>query len=134
MLIDTVSKGGNLLLNVGPTARGEFDARSQAILDAIGCWMRLHCRAIYGATASDWSAPADCRFTQRGNRLYVHIFAWPMQALHLPGLAGRVEYAQLLHDGSEIHLQSSGHDDSLTLTLPVQRPDVLVPVLELFLG
>src|SRR5438034_4882021 len=68
------------------------------------------------------------------NRLYVHIFAWPMQALHLPGLAGRVEYAQLLHDGSEIHLQSSGHDDSLTLTLPVQRPDVLVPVLELFLG
>ena len=66
MLIDTVSKGGNLLLNVGPTARGEFDARSQAILDTIGCWMRLHCRAIYGATASDWSAPADCRFTQRG--------------------------------------------------------------------
>ena len=134
MLIDTVSKGGNLLLNVGPTARGEFDARSKAILDAIGCWMRLHCRAIYRATASDWSAPADCRFTQRGNRLYVHIFAWPMQALHLPGLAGRVEYAQLLHDGSEIHLQSNGHDDSLTLTLPVQRLDVLVPVLELFLG
>jgi alpha-L-fucosidase len=95
--------------------------------------MRLHGRAIYGATASDWSAPADCRFTQRGNRLYVHIFAWPMQALHLPGLAGRVEYAQLLHDGSEIPLQSNGHDDSLPLTLPVQRPDVLVPVLELFL-
>ena len=57
-----------------------------------------------------------------------------MQVLHLPVLAGRVKYAQLLHDGSEIHLQSNGHDDSLTLTLPVQRLDVLVPVLELFLG
>ena len=51
----------------------------------------------------------------------------------MPRLADRVEYAQLFHDGSEIHLQSNGHDDSLTLTLPVQCPDVLVPVLELFL-
>ena len=133
MLIDTVSKGGNLLLNVGPTARGEFDARSQASLDAIGSWMHFHDRAIYGATASDWIAPADCRLTQRGNRLYVHVFAWPMQTLHLLGLASRVDYAQLLHDGSEIHLQTNEQDDVLTLTLPVQRPDVLVPVLELFL-
>src|SRR5579885_2269068 len=48
MLVDSVSKGGNLLLNVGPTARGEFDPRAQATLDEIGRWMHGNSRAIYG--------------------------------------------------------------------------------------
>jgi alpha-L-fucosidase len=141
MLIDSVSKGGNLLLNVGPTARGEFDPRAQATLNAIGEWMRLHSRSIYGATQSEFSAPPDCRLTQRGNRLYLHTFAWPMFAVHLDGLAQRVEYAQLLHDGSEIRMHtgpgrrydSYSGPDTLMLDLPTQRPDVLVPVIELFL-
>ena len=51
MLVDTVSKGGNLLLNVGPTARGEFDPRALDRLRGLGEWMRLHGRAIRGCTA-----------------------------------------------------------------------------------
>ncbi|MBI2939320.1 MAG: alpha-L-fucosidase [Chloroflexi bacterium] len=143
MLVDSVSKGGNLLLNVGPTARGEFDPRAQQTLAAIGEWTRLHGRAIYGATASPLTPPPDCRYTQRGNRLYLHAFAWPFRHLHLPGMAGRVEYAQLLNDASEIRMvetgtlghgtPDSGAADSLTLVLPVQKPDVTVPVIELFL-
>jgi alpha-L-fucosidase len=140
MLIDSVSKGGNLLLNVGPTARGEFDPRAQATLKAIGEWMHQHGRSIYGATESEFTAPQDCRLTQRDNRLYLHIFAWPMKAIHLDGLASRVEYAQLLNDGSEIRMRTGNdaHDgysseDTLILELPIQRPDVLVPVIELFL-
>ncbi|GCF09810.1 alpha-L-fucosidase [Dictyobacter arantiisoli] len=146
MLIDTVSKGGNLILNVGPTARGEFDPQAVATLQALGEWTHVHGRAVYGATQSTYSAPEDCRFTRRGKRLYLHIFAWPMQHLHLDGLAGRVTYAHLLNDGSEIRFQEgipdegghvSGKDgmrpDTLTLELPIQRPDVLVPVIELFL-
>lgn len=149
MLVDSVSKGGNLILNVGPTARGEFDPRATATLDTIGEWMRLHNRAVYGATESEFTPPQDCRFTQREDRLYLHIFAWPMQAIRLDGLGSRVAYAQLLHDGSEIHMETdiqdtgygsdtpltagSGNADTLTLTLPIQRPDVLVPVIELFL-
>ncbi len=132
MLVDSVSKGGNLLLNVGPTARGEFDARAVATLDAIGEWMRLHNRSIYGATQSDFTPPPDCRLTQRGNRLYLHVFAWPMIDLHLDGLADRVEYAQLLNDASEIRM-TTDKSNTLTLKLPIQRPDVLVPVIELFL-
>ncbi|OGG56850.1 MAG: alpha-L-fucosidase [Candidatus Handelsmanbacteria bacterium RIFCSPLOWO2_12_FULL_64_10] len=144
MLVDAVSKGGNMLLNVGPTARGEFDPRALRILKEIGEWMRLHNRSIYGATQSEFTPPPDCRFTQRGDRLYLHLFAWPFRHLHLDGLAGRVEYAQLLNDASEIRFhqppavagnttpQGTG-GDTLTLTLPVQRPDVLVPVIELFL-
>jgi alpha-L-fucosidase len=132
MLVDSVSKGGNLLLNVGPTARGEFDARAVATLDAIGEWMRLHNRSIYGATQSDFTPPPDCRLTQRGNRLYLHVFAWPMIDIHLDGLADRVEYAQLLNDASEIQMVTD-KSNTLTLKLPIQRPDVLVPVIELFL-
>lgn len=139
MLIDSVSKGGNLLLNVGPTGRGEFDARALATLEGIGEWMRLHSRSIYGCTQSEFEAPQDCRLTQNGKRLYVHLFAWPFKALHLDGLAGKVAYAQLLNDASEIGMsendsQTSGYGhDTLTLHLPIQKPNVTVPVIELFL-
>ncbi|MGN5732960.1 alpha-L-fucosidase [Arthrobacter psychrochitiniphilus] len=146
MLIDGVSKGGNLLLNVGPTARGEIDPRAHAALEDIGEWMRLHSKSIYGAGVSGLQAPADARYTLCGNRLYLHLFAWPFQFIHLPGLAGKVEYAQLLHDASEVKFlvldpgQSAGHmtpaaaaPGTLTLQLPVQRPGVAVPVVELFL-
>jgi alpha-L-fucosidase len=110
-----------------------------ATLDAIGEWMRLHNRSVYDTTQSDFAAPPDCRFTQRGNRLYLHVFAWPMVDIHLDGLADRVEYAQLLNDGSEVQMSTGagkegyGGTNTLTLELPIQRPDVLVPVVELFL-
>lgn len=146
MLVDGVSKGGNLLLNVGPTGRGNFDPRASASLDGIGAWMKLHSRAIYGTSASRFTAPLDTRYTQRGDRLYVHLFAWPFEYVHLPDLAGKVEYAQLLNDASEVFLkevdpgqqamnmtQGGQPPGTLTIKLPVQRPDVAVPVLELFL-
>jgi alpha-L-fucosidase len=144
MLIDTVAKGGNLLLNVGPDGRGRFDPAALDTLAAIGRWMSLHARAIHGAGPSDLRPPTDCRYTRRGNRLYLHLFAWPYEAVHLPGLAGRVRYAQFLHDASQLRTEvlPPGHEsaladatggDPLTLWLPVRRPDVAVPVVELFL-
>ena len=135
MLIDSVSKGGNLLLNVGPTARGEFEhLYAQATLRSLGKWMHHHSRSIYGATASKYLAPADCRFTQSGSRLYLHIFTWPFQSISLPQLAGKVAYAQLLNDGSaDTCLVENEDANSFGLALPIQRPDVLVPVIELFL-
>lgn len=95
---------------------------------------------------SPFTPPADCRYTQRGDRLYVHLFAWPLRHLHLPGLDGRVRYAQLLKDASEVvpvhvdpdrpavNTQMGGQPaGTLTLRLPVQRPDTPVPVIELHL-
>jgi len=147
MLIDTVSKGGNLLLNVGPPARGEFDERAMDRLSGIGKWMKCHNRSIYGCTQApeEFKPPQDCRLTYNPdtNRLYVHVFAWPFKELHLDGFADKVRYAQLLDDGSEIrfaeqdpHLTSveSTVEDILTLQLPVQKPNVVVPVIELFLA
>ena len=140
------SRGGNYLLNVGPTARGNSDPRAIASLEGVGEWTRLHGRSIYGAGASAFTPPPDARYTQRGDRLYLHLFAWPFQHVHLPGLAGKVDYAQLLNDASEVGLISlppgtqagtihpgGQPEGTLTLKLPVQRPDVAVPVVELFL-
>lgn len=147
MLVDSVSKDGNLLLNVGPNARGEFEPRAVERLRGIGEWTRLHGRSVYGAGQSEFSPPPDCRYTQRGDRLYLHVFGWPFRHLHLPALAGRVEYAQFLHDGSEVAMEvvepaaqaqntalGGMPENTLTLRLPVQRPDVAVPVIELFLA
>ncbi|WP_427170575.1 alpha-L-fucosidase [Arthrobacter sp. 92] len=146
MLIDGVSKNGNLLLNVGPTGRGAFDSRAQTTLAGIGEWMKLHGRSIYGAGQSGYAPPPDARYTQRGNRLYLHLFAWPFEYVHLKGLAGKVRYAQLLNDGSELKMvQLDPHrsaqnthmggqpEGTLTIKLPVQRPAVAVPVIELFI-
>ena len=148
MLIDTVSKGGNFLLNVGPTARGEFDQRALDRLSGIGKWMKHHSRSIYGCTQApeEFKAPQDCRLTYNPetNRLYVHLFTWPFKELHLDGLAGKVSYTQLLNDASEIkfskplqyeHVGTNKNacKDTVTLQLPVQKPEVTVPVIELFL-
>ncbi|MFL6075573.1 MAG: alpha-L-fucosidase [Mycobacteriales bacterium] len=144
MLVDGVSKGGNLLLNVGPTARGTIDPRATATLEAIGEWMDLHERSVRGATASDLTPPTGCRYTQRGDRLYLHLFDWPPKHVFLPDLAGRVAYAQFLHDGSEVrqvrrdpashHTAATIPEGALGLILPIQRPPVAVPVVELFLN
>lgn len=146
MLIDTVSKGGNLLLNVGPTSRGEFDHRALASLAGMGEWMKRHDRSIYGCTQApaEFATPEDCRLTYNPetNRLYIHVFTWPFKHLHLDGkaFAERIEYAQLLNDGSEVGYRiaadrdKTGDEPTTTLTLPVEKPGVTVPVIEVFLN
>lgn len=149
MLIESVSKGGNLLLNVGPTGRGEFDARALDRLNGMGEWMKRHSRSIYGCTQApeEFACPQDCRYTYHPEkkRLYLHLFSWPFRHLHLDGMAQRVEYAQLLNDASEIKMlkrvpeasygamQEAREKTLLTLELPVKPPNVTVPVVELFL-
>jgi alpha-L-fucosidase len=143
MLVNSVACGGNLLMNVGPTARGTFDNRALSALDVYGEWTDLHARSIYGCTQSEYTPPADCRFTQNGDRLYLHIFSWPFRHIHLEGLKGKIAYAQLLHDGSEVkildpgaadsHITPGSSEGSLVIELPVVKPDVEVPVVEIFL-
>jgi alpha-L-fucosidase len=146
MLIDTVSKGGNLLLNFGPNGRGELDIQSQQALAGIADWMKRHGRAIHGCTQAPdtFVTPPDCRLTYNPetNRLYVHILAWPVHELHLEGLGGKVAYAQFLHDASEVRMETPAPwrtiwekvpEDTLTLALPTKKPEAAVPVIELYL-
>jgi alpha-L-fucosidase len=143
LLADTVSKGGNLLMNVGPNARGELDHRARESLAAYERWMAVHAASIHGATAAELPPSQDVRLTRNGNRVFVHVFAWPFRHLHIEGLGGKVESARLMHDGSEIKIlkpQPPNPNDTmqvpvdpaiLTLELPVLRPPVGQPVIEL---
>ena len=145
-LVECVSKGGNMILNVGPDATGRFPAQSCRLLDEIGAWMQLHRDAIVGAGHAEFTPPREGVYTQRGDRLYLHLFSWPLGYVHLPGLAGRVSYARLLHDGSWLRTSVTDPDQvadlmtpegepagTLTVHLPVARPDVVLPVIELTL-
>jgi len=129
MLVNTVSCGGNLLLNVGPTARGYFDKRAVSALRAIGEWMKYNSPAIYGCTQAEFTAPADVRYTRQDGRLFAHLFAYPFKSLVLPGLAGKVAYVQFLHDGSELFFHEK--DGGIEIELPRIKPDQLVPVIEI---
>ena len=147
MLVNTVALGGNFLMNVGPTARGYLDYRAEAALKVYADWMKYNGRSIYGCTMAEpeWTAPKGCRFTQSedGKRLYIHLMEYPYAFLELHGLAGKVDYAQFLHDGSEILFTegesqhfSEGRtkgDDLLVMNIPPVKPNVIVPVIEVFL-
>lgn len=147
LLVNTVSIGGNLLMNVGPTMRGYFDERADKALEVYAKWMKYNSRSIYGCTMAEpeFKAPRGTRLTQSedGKRLYVHLVEYPFQFVELRGMAGKVDYAQFLHDGSELLMREGdpGHiseaqtkaDDLLVITIPATKPDVEVPVIELFL-
>jgi alpha-L-fucosidase len=142
MLVNTVSCGGNLLMNVGPTARGTWDQRALDALAVYRDWMAVNSDSIYGCTQSEFTPPQDCRLTQNGKKLYIHVFAWPFVHLLLKGLAGKIKYAQFLHDGSEVLMNANPEwqlehmqipKGTLVLTLPVKKPDIVVPVIELTL-
>ena len=139
LLIESVSKGGNLLLNVGPTARGAFDYRAKERLDAMGEWMKFNSRSVYGCTEapSGFGAPANTLLTYNPvtKRLYIHLLSYPMGRMTLKDMADKVSYIQFLHDASEIRF-SAGRGETandLSLQLPVQKPPVEIPVLEVYL-
>jgi alpha-L-fucosidase len=134
-------------MNVGPTARGYFDHRAEAALKVYADWMKYNSRSIYNCTMAEpeFKAPEGCRFTQSadGKRLYLHLFSYPFGHVQLHGLAGKVEYAQFLHDASEVRfsegkVQHFGDGltegrDLLVLNIPHVKPNSIVPVIELFL-
>jgi alpha-L-fucosidase len=92
MLTDIASKGGNLLLNVGPNALGEIPDSSIARLQQIGSWMDVNHEAIYGTSASPFFKLSWGRCTQKGNLLYFHVFEKPEDGvLIVPGLKATVK-------------------------------------------
>jgi len=146
LLIESVSKGGNLLLNVGPTARGMFDYRAKDRLKSMGAWMKYNNRSIYGCTEApaEFEKPDNCLLTYNPvtNRLYVHLLDYPLNRFTLKGYGGKVKYAQFLHDNSELKFGKPRHnvtnqeslaDKDLILILPVLKPPVEIPVIELIL-
>jgi alpha-L-fucosidase len=137
-LADIASKGGNFLLNVGPTAEGVFPAESVERLKAIGAWTKVNGEAIYGTQASPFRNPAWGRCTLKtdasGARLYLHVFDWPKDgALVVPGLLNEPRRAYLLSNAKKAPLALRRAEDALVVAVPAAAPDAddAVVVLEI---
>jgi len=134
-LVECVSKGGNLLLNVGPDARGVIPEESEDILREIGRWMDKNGASIYGCGRAGLPRPDWGRYTRKGNTLYAHILDKGVGAIHLVGLKGKIGRARRLADGSEVAL---GHlfahhypEDELIWIQTARLPDEIDTVIEL---
>ena len=135
-LVDIASKGGNYLLNVGPTAEGLIPAPSIERLKDIGAWMKINSESIYGTTASPCNRPAWGRITTKerdgATKLYLNVFAWPKDgSLFLP-VVNKVKACHLLADTSRV-FQTTTDDRGTTVTVSGSAPDNIssVVVLEL---
>jgi alpha-L-fucosidase len=103
-LVECVSKNGNLLLNVGPDAKGDIPVQTLRILEEVGQWMRLNGESIYGCVQANLPKPDWGRYTRNGDKLYAHLLEESIGPINLAGLAGRIKQARLLSDGSELFI------------------------------
>ncbi len=148
-LVDIASKGGNYLLNIGPTAEGEIPAESVQRLQEVGAWMRVNGEAIYGSSPTCFgaeygkevetkdgygrkkktNAARDWRCTTKAGKIFIHLFKWPGEKFEVKGLKGKVAKASLLADPARKPLAISQDGDQLAVTLPATAPDKIASVL-----
>jgi len=132
-LVDIASKGGNFLLNVGPTAEGLIPGPSVERLAAIGQWMNLNSESIYGTTASPLGEVPWGRCTAKPGKLYLHVFDWPASGkLEVSGLKNKVKKAYLLADKKRAKLlvTRKGREKAV-ITVPSKATDPLNTVIVL---
>jgi alpha-L-fucosidase len=126
-LVDCASKGGNYLLNVGPTAEGLIPAPSVERLAEIGQWMKANAESIYGTQASPFEKLPWGRCTQKQigggkTRLYLHVFQWPQDGKLVVPLTGRTVARAFLLDGRK-RVEVSQSPEETVLRLPETAPD-----------
>jgi alpha-L-fucosidase len=145
-LVDIVSKGGNYLLNVGPTAEGVIPEPSVKLLKEMGAWLRVNGEAIYGAGRTPFGAelqasairddhfvyrkPTGWRCTTKPGKLYIHLFDWPNGEFRLEGVAAKITRAHLLADPKR-KLKVKQEGEVVAVALPGAAPDNFASVLEL---
>lgn len=136
-LVDVASKGGNFLLNVGPTGEGVFPHESVERLEGIGRWMDANGEAVHESHASPFPALPWGRSTQRSlpggaTRLYLHVFDWPSDGrLVVGGLLNTARRAFLLADPAKRELKVTRQGDDLVIAVPAGAPDAVASVVVL---
>lgn len=124
-LVDIVSKGGNYLLNVGPTAEGVIPAEATSLLRGVGRWMKVNGESIYGTQASPIVALPWGRCTAKPGRLYLHVFDWPVDGQFVvPGIKTTIRQAYLLGDAKRtpLNVKRIGPQD-IAVQLPAKPLD-----------
>lgn len=125
-LVDIVSKGGNYLLNVGPTAEGLIPAPSVERLAAMGEWLKVNGESIYGTQAGPLQGLDWCRSTCKSGKLYLHVIDWPADGkLHLPSLGVDIGAVTLLADGDSGTLPVKTTSAGVIIQGPVEAPDAI---------
>ncbi len=150
-LVDIVSKGGNYLLNVGPTAEGVIPQASQDILRTVGRWLKVNGDAVYGAGASPFGQEfgeytargakdvrgqrlflqqAEWRVTTKPGKLYITFFSEPRAPFEIPAIKNKITGAYRLADHAPVELGTQGGRTTLTLERPMLDPMATVVVVE----
>ncbi len=124
MLVDIASKGGNFLLNVGPSPEGTLTLQELDRLQKMGNWMATNGESIYGTTRTvfrqlDWG-----RCTMKDKTMYLHVFEWPENGkLPVPGLKSKIASAYLLADKSKTPLNVKKSKRGITINVGKKSPD-----------
>jgi len=129
-LVDVASKGGNLLLNVGPTSQGVIPAQSVSRLREMGDWVRANGESIYGTSASPYGLPAWGRYTARSStgKVYAHVFDWPKnKQIALTGVTAKPRSVYLLADRKPLTVEQG--EGGWVVSLPAVRPSAIDAVL-----
>jgi alpha-L-fucosidase len=129
-LVATAGGNGNLLFNVGPMPDGRIEPRQVARLAEMGAWLGRNGEAIYGTRGGPFMPGAWGASTRRGNRVYVHAFAWNDDTLRLPALPARVVSARRLA-GGPVEMAQDGSGITLRIPQGQQDPVDTLIVLEL---
>ncbi|TDH20080.1 alpha-L-fucosidase [Segetibacter sp. 3557_3] len=130
LIASAASRGGNLLMNIGPKGDGTFDARDLNILGGIGKWMEVNGESIYGTKAGSLPLQSWGVTTFKNNRLYLHVYNWPQDGkLVVGGLISPVSKVYFLSKpGSNLSFSKQGNKD-LVIQLPFHPPDSLITVI-----
>ncbi len=124
LLCDVVSKGGNLLLNIGPDAHGNVPEAAAERLRGVGDWMSVNAEAIYGTTASPFARLPWGRATQKPGTLYLMVFEWPTDGLLYVPMRGGVKSARLLgRDDEVLFTAATKGRERLEVQLPARTSD-----------
>ncbi|MFZ1080963.1 MAG: alpha-L-fucosidase, partial [Candidatus Kryptoniota bacterium] len=132
-LVDIVSKGGNYLLNVGPTSQGVIPQPEAGQLEKMGQWLKISGESIYGTTASPFTTQFSWgRCTQKPGKLFLQVFNWPADGkLVVPGIYSPPRRVVLLANNKKISLEVTRREDALVITVPLNPPDKICSVVEL---
>jgi alpha-L-fucosidase len=129
-LADICAKGGNFLLNVGPTAEGEFPAACVERLRDLGRWLRVNGDAIYGTSAGPFAHLSWGVATRKKDKLYLHVFDWPKDGRLRVPLQNAAQAAWLIGSPGQ-KLAVTREPDCLVLQVPAAAPDAAAAVVVL---